>query len=100
MSSTPTDAPDQVRDVLERAIAEPDFGRRLIEAPDTALAEYHLSDVQLLLLRSLDKEDLEKLTPDNLEEYFSMQPTLYSDGGGGGGGVHPPPGQQVPIVAP
>lgn len=87
MSTTPTDAaPEQIRDVLERAIAEPEFGRQLIEAPDTALAGYDLSEVQLVLLRSLDQEDLARLTPENLHEYFSVQPTLY---GGGGGGEQP-----------
>jgi len=72
--------------VLERAIAEPEFGRLLIEDPDTALAGYNLSEVQVTLLRSLDQEDLAKLTPENLEEYFAVQPTLYTGGGGGGGG--------------
>lgn len=96
MSSTPTEAaPDQVRDVLERAIAEPEFGRQLIDDPDTALAGYHLSEVQMLLLRSLDQEDLAKLTPENLEEYFAVQPTLYTDPGGGGGGGAVQPGPPV-----
>jgi hypothetical protein len=70
--------PNQVKDVLERAIADPDFGRRLLDDPDTALAGYELSEVQLLLLRSLDEEDLAKLTPENLEEYFAVDSAVYT----------------------
>ena len=68
----------QVKDVLERAIADPDFARKLLDDPDTALAEYVLSDVQLLLLRSLDEDDLAKLTPENLEEFFAVDSAVYT----------------------
>ena len=70
--------PSQVKDVLERAIAEPEFGRQLLDDPDTALAGYELSEVQLLLLRSLDEEDLAKLTPENLEEFFAVDSAVYT----------------------
>lgn len=69
---------NQVKDVLERAIADPEFGRQLLDDPDSALAEYELSEVQLLLLRSLDEEDLAKLTPENLEEYFAVDSAVYT----------------------
>jgi hypothetical protein len=71
-------APSQVKDVLERAIAEPEFGRRMIEDPDAALAEYDLSEMQMLLLRSLDEDDLAKLTPENLEEFFAVDSAVYT----------------------
>jgi hypothetical protein len=70
--------PSQVKDVLERAIADPEFGRQLLDDPDTALAGYLLTEVQLLLLRSLDEEDLSKLTPDNLEEFFAVDSAVYT----------------------
>jgi hypothetical protein len=70
--------PSQVKDVLERAIAEPEFGRQLLDDPDTALADYELSEVQMLLLRSLDEEDLAKLTPENLEEFFAVDSAVYT----------------------
>jgi hypothetical protein len=68
----------QVKEVLERAIADPEFARLLLDDPDAALAGYELSDVQLLLLRSLDEEDLAKLTAENLEEYFAVDSAVYA----------------------
>ena len=68
----------QVKEVLERAIADPGFARLLLDDPDAALEGYELSDVQLLLLRSLDEEDLAKLTPENLEEYFAVDSAVYA----------------------
>jgi hypothetical protein len=70
--------PSQVKDVLERAVADPAFGRLLLDDPDAALADYDLSEVQLLLLRSLDEEDLAKLTPENLEEFFAVDSAVYT----------------------
>lgn len=69
-----------IRDVLERAVADPDFGKLLLSDPDTALAGYHLTEVQILLLRSLDEEDLAKLTPENLNlnEHFSVDSAVYT----------------------
>lgn len=79
----PKDAPEQaaqsqVKEVLERAITDPDFARKLLDDPDTALAEYALSEVQLLLLRSLDEDDLAKLTPENLDEFFAVDSAVYT----------------------
>ncbi|HEY3902335.1 MAG TPA: Os1348 family NHLP clan protein [Streptosporangiaceae bacterium] len=79
-----TSAPDgqpsanQVKEVLERAIAEPEFARKLLEDPEEALAGYTLTEVQLLLLRSLDEDDLAKLTPENLEEFFAVDSAVYT----------------------
>jgi hypothetical protein len=86
-STQSTPAPDdaqgdgiksQVKEVLERAITDPDFARKLLDEPDTALAGYVLSEVQLLLLRSLDEEDLAKLTPENLDEFFVVDSAVYT----------------------
>ena len=74
----PAAEPSQVKDVLERAIADSAFGRLLLDDPDAALADYDLSEVQLLLLRSLDEEDLAKLTPENLEEFFAVDSAVYT----------------------
>jgi len=76
--STPGEAvSSQVKEVLERAVADPAFARQLLDDPDTALAGYVLSEVQLLL-RSLDEEDLAKLTPENLDEYFAVDSAVYT----------------------
>jgi len=71
-------AQNQVKEVLERAIAEPEFAQKLLDDPDEALAGYSLTEVQLLLLRSLDEEDLAKLTPENLEEFFAVDSAVYT----------------------
>jgi len=77
--SIPTeDGQNQIKEVLERAIADADFGRQLLDDPDTALEGYELSEVQLLLLRSLDEEDLAKLTPENLDAYFAVDSAVYT----------------------
>jgi hypothetical protein len=68
----------QIKEVLERAISDPEFSRQLLDDPDTALAGYELSEVQVLLLRSLDEEDLAKLTPENLEEFFAVDSAVYT----------------------
>ncbi|MDX2545382.1 Os1348 family NHLP clan protein [Streptomyces sp. WI04-05B] len=70
--------PNRLREVLERVTADADFARRLLDDPDEALAGYELSEVQLLLLRSLDEADLEKLTPENLDEYFAVDSAVYT----------------------
>jgi len=71
-------AQNQVKEVLERAIAEPEFARKLLDDPDEALAGYTLTEVQLLLLRSLDEDDLAKLTPENMEEFFAVDSAVYT----------------------
>jgi hypothetical protein len=70
--------PNQVKEILERVIAEPEFARNLLDDPDSALAGYELTEVQLLLLRSLDEDDLAKLTPENLDEYFAVDSAVYT----------------------
>lgn len=75
---TTAESQNQIKDVLERAVTDQDFGRQLLDDPDAALAGYVLSEVQLLLLRSLDEEDLAKLTPENLEEYFAVDSAVYT----------------------
>jgi len=35
-TAEPTAEPSQVKDVLERAIADPEFGRQLLDDPDAA----------------------------------------------------------------
>ncbi len=70
--------PNQVKEILERVIAEPEFAKDLLDDPDNALAGYELTEVQLLLLRSLDEDDLAKLTPENLDEYFAVDSAVYT----------------------
>ena len=71
----------QIKDVLERSISDEEFRRQLLEDLDTALDGYELSEVQVMLLRSLDESDLDKLTPENLDEYFCVDSAVYTPDG-------------------
>ncbi|GAA0934126.1 Os1348 family NHLP clan protein [Virgisporangium aurantiacum] len=70
-----------VKDVLERSINDDTFRRQLLDDPDSALSGYELSEVQVMLLRSLDESDLDKLTPANLDEYFTVDSAVYTPDG-------------------
>jgi hypothetical protein len=72
---------NEIKDVLERSISDEGFRRQLLDDPDTALTGYELSEVQVMLLRSLDESDLDKLTPENLDEYFSVDSAVYTPDG-------------------
>jgi hypothetical protein len=72
---------NEIKDVLERSISDEGFRRQLLDDPDTALTSYELSEVQVMLLRSLDESDLDKLTPENLDEYFSVDSAVYTPDG-------------------
>jgi len=71
----------QIKDVLERSISDEQFRRQLLADPDSALTGYELSEVQIMLLRSLEETDLDKLTPENLDEYFSVDSAVYTPDG-------------------
>lgn len=72
---------NEIKDVLERSISDEGFRRQLLDDPDAALTSYELSEVQVMLLRSLDESDLDKLTPENLDEYFSVDSAVYTPDG-------------------
>jgi hypothetical protein len=72
---------NEIKEVLERSISDEGFRRQLLDDPDTALTGYELSEVQVMLLRSLDESDLDKLTPENLDEYFSVDSAVYTPDG-------------------
>lgn len=68
----------EIKDLITRAVTDEEFKKQLIEDPDNAMKGYELSEVQRLLIKSLRTEDLEKLTPQNLEEYFSADSAVYT----------------------
>lgn len=68
----------QIKELIQKAILDEEFKKLLIEDPDKAMEEFELSEVQQLLVKSLRAEDLEKLTPENLEEYFSADSAVYT----------------------
>lgn len=68
----------EIRQILERAITDPDFKTLLFSKPDEALKDYNLTEVQELLIKGLDEGDFEKLNLENLEEYFSADAAVYT----------------------
>lgn len=71
-----TDSP--IKMIIARAVTDPEFKKLLLANPDEALKDYTLSEVQVLLIRSIKPSDLEKLTPENLQEYFSADAAVYT----------------------
>ena len=43
------------------------------------LQGYDLSQAQVMMVRTLEEDDFDKLTPDNLAEYFSADAAVYMD---------------------
>jgi len=68
----------EVKEVIMRAVQDQEFKQLLISDPDKALSEYNLTEFQKMLIGNLELEDLEKLTPENLEEYFSADSAVYT----------------------
>ncbi len=68
----------EIKEVIRRAITAPVFKELLLRDPDKALEDFTLTEVQRLLIKSLNEEDLNKLTPENLEEYFSADAAVYT----------------------
>lgn len=68
----------QIKDVIIKVLEDEEFRNQLITNPDEALASFELSETQILLLKTLSKEDLEKLTPENVEEFFVADAAVYT----------------------
>lgn len=68
----------EIKDLIMRAIEEPEFKMLLTEDPDKAMEDYNLTEVQKMLIKTLRQEDIEKLTPENLEEFFSADSAVYT----------------------
>ncbi len=67
-----------LKEIIERLLIDESYKASYLENPDEAMKEYALSESQRLLLKSLDKEDIEKLSPDNIEEFFSADSAVYT----------------------
>ena len=67
-----------ITDVIKRAVMDPAFKELLLNDPDRALKEYALSEVQVLMVKNMRREDLEKLSAENLEEFFSSDAAVYT----------------------
>ncbi len=72
------DALSPISALFKRVVTDEEFKRLLLSDPDEAMADYDLSDTQRLMVKSLEPEDLDKLTPENLEEFFSADAAVYT----------------------
>jgi len=50
---------------IERLITDEEFKNGFVENPDEAMKDYDLTESQKLLMKTLDKEDIMKLSPEN-----------------------------------
>lgn len=67
-----------LKELIERLLIDENYKAMYMQDPDAAMQEYDLSESQRLLLKSLDKEDIEKLSPENIEEFFSADSAVYT----------------------
>ena len=67
-----------IQEVIERAVLDPDFKKDLIENPDEILVNYDLSEIGKIMIKSLSEEDFDKLTPENIDEYFAADSAIYT----------------------
>ncbi|EGD46998.1 Nitrile hydratase alpha chain [Ruminiclostridium papyrosolvens DSM 2782] len=68
----------EISQLITRAIKDPEFKKQLLNDPDSAMEEYELTEVQKLMVKTLREEDLNKLTVENLEEFFSADSAVYT----------------------
>jgi hypothetical protein len=64
--------------LFTRIVTDPEFKQLLLTDPDTALQGYDLSQAQIMMVKTLDADDFDKLTPENLTEYFSADAAVYT----------------------
>lgn len=64
--------------IMEKAITDPEFKKTLLENPDEILNQYEISEISRIMIKSLTEEDYEKLTPENIVEYFSADSAIYT----------------------
>src|SRR5262245_24530170 len=64
--------------LFTRIIGDPEFKRLLLTDPDAALQGYDLSQAQKLMVKTLEEDDFDKLSMENLAEYFSADAAVYT----------------------
>lgn len=67
-----------IQEIMEKAITDPDFKKTLLTDPDTILDQYDISEISRIMIKSLTEEDYDKLTPENITEYFSADSAIYT----------------------
>ncbi len=69
---------ESIQAIIERAVNDEEFKRRLIEDPDPIFEEYGIGEIARIMIKSLSEEDYDKLTPENIGEYFSADSAIYT----------------------
>lgn len=67
-----------IQEIMEKAITDEAFKTCLLENPDDVLDQYEISEITRIMIKSLTKEDYDKLTPENINEYFSADSAIYT----------------------
>ncbi|CAK7085660.1 hypothetical protein CIW83_04600 [Tissierella sp. P1] len=67
-----------IQKIIEKAVLDPEFKKNLIENPDEVLVNYDISEIGKIMIKSLGEEDFDKLTPENIEEYFAADSAIYT----------------------
>ena len=67
-----------IQEIITRAVQDKEFKELLINNADEALKGYELSEMQSILIKSLDEEDFDKLTAENMEEFFAADSAVYT----------------------
>lgn len=67
-----------IQEIMEKAITDEEFKKKLLENPDEILDQYEISEITRIMIKSLTEEDYEKLTPENITEYFSADSAIYT----------------------
>ncbi len=75
---TACDEGTEIKDIIIRATQDESFRNHLFENADEAMKDFNLTEVQKILIKSLRKEDFEKLTPENMQEFFAADSAVYT----------------------
>lgn len=67
-----------IKEILSRILSDPSFKEELLNDPEKALENYKLSELQSILIKSLEPEDIEELSVDKFDEYFSADAAVYT----------------------
>lgn len=72
------DKNDDIKKIMEQVILDPDFKEKLITDPDSVLVNYKISEISKIMIKSLTRDDYDKLSADNITEYFSADSAIYT----------------------
>lgn len=69
---------DDLKIIIQKAVCDETCRDQLSSNPDSLLDRYQISEITTLMIKSLTKDDYDKLTPENITEYFSADSAIYT----------------------